>query len=101
MKIYQNRNSISAALYVTHVMLSFPSTEKTEYNESIAVPICNTKESTKSAFKLINALCVNCLENLQTLQDLLFELFYSGGCVGVCVCVCVCVCGCVAPEGRA
>ena len=79
---------------VTHVLLSFPSTEKTEYNESIAVPICNTKESTKSAFKLINALCVNCLENLQTLQDLLFELFYSGVCVCVCVCVCVRVRAC-------
>ena len=61
--------------------LLFP--DKIDYNESNAVPICNTTDSTLSAFKLINALCVGCLENLQTLQELLTELFYSG----VCVCV--------------
>ncbi len=42
------------------------------------VAICNTTDAIISAFKLLNALCVGCVANIQTLQHLLVELFYTG-----------------------
>ena len=48
------------------------------YNSSSAVPICSSTDSVISAFKLLNALCAGCLQNVCTLRDLLVDLFYSG-----------------------
>ncbi len=56
----------------------FLSAELDESCVSSTVPICTTTDTTMSAFKLINALCVGCVSNMITLQQLLTELFYSG-----------------------
>ncbi|KAL5475916.1 hypothetical protein EMCRGX_G025794 [Ephydatia muelleri] len=52
--------------------------ELAQYDESLATPVCSTTECTMSAFRLINALCVGCVQNMHVLHDLLIELFYSG-----------------------
>lgn len=49
---------------------------KIEYG-TFTTPICNSTDTTLSAFKLINALCMGCVENIKTLQGLLNDLFYS------------------------
>ena len=51
--------------------------DKIEYG-AFTTPICNSTDTTLSAFKLINALCMGCVENVKTLQGLLYDLFYSG-----------------------
>ena len=51
--------------------------DKIEYGK-FTTPICNSTDTTLSAFKLINALCMGCVENIKTLQGLLNDLFYSG-----------------------
>ena len=65
-------------LHLRHTYHAPPPPDKVEYSESSAVSICNSTDSTLSAFKLLNALCVGCVQNIQTLKDLLTELFYSG-----------------------
>ena len=57
-------------------MYSTPA-DKIEYGK-FTTPICNSTDTTLSAFKLINALCMGCVENIKTLQGLLNDLFYSG-----------------------
>ena len=52
--------------------------ELAQYDESLATAMCSTTECTMSAFRLINALCVGCVQNMRVLHDLLTELFYSG-----------------------
>ena len=51
--------------------------DKIEYG-TFTTPICNSTDTTLSAFKLINALCMGCVENMKTLQGLLNDLFYYG-----------------------
>lgn len=53
-------------------------TEKQQLSEAVSQPICSTTECTQSAFKLINALCTGCSENIATLTNLLTSFFYSG-----------------------
>ncbi|CAI8002162.1 Probable ubiquitin carboxyl-terminal hydrolase FAF-X [Geodia barretti] len=55
-----------------------PDSEKQELSEYVAQPICSTTECTQSAFKLLNALCAGCSENIATLHQLLSSYFYSG-----------------------
>ena len=61
-------------IYLTYTI----HTDKVVYQSSMAVPICSSTDTTISAFKLLNALCTGCLENIQTLKNLLVDLFYSG-----------------------
>ena len=56
----------------------FSTAEKQELSEYVAQPICSTTECTQSAFKLLNALCAGCSENIATLHQLLSSYFYSG-----------------------
>ena len=53
--------------------------EKQQMSEYVSQPICSTTECTQSAFKLVNALCTGCSENILTLHRLLTAYFYSGG----------------------
>ena len=57
-----------------HVLITV---DKIEYG-AFTTPICNSTDTTLSAFKLINALCMGGVENIKTLQGLLNDLFYSG-----------------------
>ena len=49
-----------------------------EYSEQLSQGICSSTDSTLAAYKCINALCKGCLQNIDLLKDLLFDLFYSG-----------------------
>ena len=69
-----------AQLMCVHLFVYFIISDKIEYG-AFTTPICNSTDTTLSAFKLINALCMGCVENVKTLQGLLDDLFYSGNTV--------------------
>lgn len=49
-----------------------------EYNEQLASGICSSTDSILAGYKLLNALCVGVIQNIQVLKELLVNLFYKG-----------------------
>ena len=48
------------------------------YSDQLTAGICSSTDCIMAAYKLINALCVGCSENIETLSSILIHLFYSG-----------------------
>ena len=71
-KKYRDSLMSSASLGQTTALNNF---EQLLANKSLK-SICNSSMTTNSAFDLLVSLCTGCLPNLQTMSDLLLQLFY-------------------------
>lgn len=49
-----------------------------QYSEELASGICNSPDSVQACYKLLNALCMGVKENIETLSELLMDIFYNG-----------------------
>ena len=50
----------------------------TSYSNQLTTGICTSTDCVMAAYKLINALSVGCIENVETVSRIIVELFYSG-----------------------